>query len=108
MRLLLVLAGSILLSTYSARAQEAGDAAKGAEYARRNCAECHGVRPVDVESPRPPIATFRAIANTPGMTGTALAVFFRTPHRNMPNLIVAEQDRADLISYILSLRDQAR
>jgi hypothetical protein len=50
--------------------------------------------------------TFRAIANTPGMTALALTVFLRTPHRNMPNLIISDSDRDNVIAYILSLRDK--
>jgi hypothetical protein len=40
------------------------------------------------------------------MTGLALAVFLRTPHRNMPNLIISDRDRDNVIAYILSLRDK--
>jgi hypothetical protein len=39
------------------------------------------------------------------MTGTALAVWFRTPHPTMPNFIFAPADRDNLIAYILSLRN---
>jgi hypothetical protein len=50
--------------------------------------------------------TFKSIANAPGMTATALTVFLRTPHRNMPNLIISGSDRGNVIEYILSLRDK--
>jgi hypothetical protein len=50
--------------------------------------------------------TFRAIANTPGMTALALNVFLRTPHRSMPNLVISDGDRDNVIAYILSLRDK--
>jgi hypothetical protein len=50
--------------------------------------------------------TFRAIANTPGMTALALTVFLRTPHRSMPNLVIADSDRDNVVAYILSLRDK--
>ncbi len=103
-RSLLVTVGAVAVLSSSAGAQDVGDAARGMDYAKRHCAECHGVLPTDVASPRPPIATFRQIASTPGMTGTALAVWLRTPHKDMPNLIVASEDRSDLIAYIVSLR----
>ena len=51
------------------------------------------------------VATFKAIANTPGMTPTALAVWFQTSHPTMPNFILAPEDRDDVIAYIVSLRD---
>ena len=46
---------------------------------------------------------FRDIANTPGMTGTALRVFLRTSHPKMPNLILTPEETEDAIAYILSL-----
>jgi hypothetical protein len=47
------------------------------------------------------------IANTRGMTATALRVFLRTSHPKMPNLILTPEQTADVITYILSLRDSA-
>ena len=93
-----------LSSWHSAWAQEPGDAAKGLGYALQNCAECHGVREDERVSPRFNIATFKRIADTPGMTGTALQVWFQTPHPTMPNLILDEPDKRDVIAYILSLK----
>jgi mono/diheme cytochrome c family protein len=89
-----------------ATAQEPGDPARGLTYASANCADCHGILKTETESPRQGVATFKRIAETPGMTATALAVWLQTPHPTMPNLIVPPSDRADLIAYILSLRDQ--
>jgi hypothetical protein len=44
----------------------------------------------------------------PGMTGTALAVWFRTSHpvlpKTMPNLVIEDDDMDNVIAYILSLR----
>ena len=88
-----------------AAAQEAGDAAKGLAYAVRVCAECHGVLAIDRASPMMGLATFKAIANSPGMSGTALAVWLRTPHQSMPNLVIETEDRSNVIAYILSLRE---
>ena len=59
-------------------------------------------------SPRVGVATFKTIANTPGMTGTALAVWLRTPHKSMPNLIIEAEDRNNVIAYILSLGDDKK
>lgn len=88
-----------------ALAQESGDRARGLAYAEKVCAECHAVRPEQRLSPRSATATFKAIANTPGMTGTALAVWLRSTHKNMPDILIEPQDRADVIAYILSLKD---
>ena len=88
----------------STAAQEVGDARKGLAFAQKVCAECHGVAPGQLVLAAAP--TFRAIANTPGMTALALTVFLRTPHRNMPNLVISDSDRDNVIAYILSLRDK--
>ena len=49
--------------------------------------------------------SFQDIANTKGMTATALRVFLTTSHPKMPNLILTPEERSDVIAYILSLRD---
>ena len=49
---------------------------------------------------------FRDIANTPGMTATAIRVFLTTSHPKMPNLILTPAEIANVTAYILSLRDQ--
>ena len=96
---------SCLVSASLANAQQLGDAGRGLAYAQRQCSGCHAVQAGQLGSPRPAIATFKQIANTPGMTRTALTVWFQSPHSNMPNLIVEPGDREDVIAYILSLRD---
>ncbi len=106
MRTAMGLATAFMLAlTGAGAAQEAGDARKGLEYALKVCAECHGVRAGDPVSPRIGLATFKTIANSPGMTGTALAVWLRTPHKSMPNLVIEAEDRSNVIAYILSLKD---
>ena len=50
--------------------------------------------------------SFKKIANTPGMSVTALTVWSRTTHPTMPNLIIEPDDMDDLIAYILSLKDR--
>jgi mono/diheme cytochrome c family protein len=90
-----------LMGASPAGAQPTGDARQGLIYAQQNCSDCHAI----IGGRRAGIATFKEIANTPGMTRTALIVWFQTPHPNMPNLILAPSDRDDIIAYILSLRD---
>lgn len=99
-------AALIALSASAALAQEAGDAQRGLAYAKVNCAECHGVLASDVDSPRSGVAAFKRIAETPGMTGTAITVWLQTSHPTMPNFMIAPGDRADIVAYILSLRDR--
>jgi len=103
----LALAVTILLSaaTSSAAAQD-GDAAAGRAFVREACKSCHIVEP-DERATRSIVIGpgFRDIANTPGMTATALRVFLRTSHPKMPNLILTAEQTADVIAYILSLGD---
>ena len=90
---------------FAARAQEPGDPARGHTYAERHCAQCHGILPTERISPRSGLATFKTIAETPGMTGIAISVWLRTPHDLMPNLFIEADDRANVIAYIISLRE---
>jgi tetratricopeptide (TPR) repeat protein len=86
--------------------QDLGDASKGLAYAQRVCAQCHAVTRNQRVSPDANAPTFKAVADTPGMTATALVVFFRTPHRTMPNLVVEPDAMDDLIAYVLSLKSK--
>jgi hypothetical protein len=56
-------------------------------------------------SPEPTAPPFKDVANTPGMTETALTVWLRTSHPTMPNIIVEPADMDNVIAYILSLKD---
>ncbi len=88
-------------------AQEAADPYSGREFAQEICAECHAVLPEDKASPNAAAASFQAIANTPGMSRTALIVWFQTPHSTMPNLVVDGEKLDNVIAYILSLKDKS-
>ena len=87
-------------------ALDIGDARKGLSYARKVCAQCHNVSRSDAASPNSQAPTFRQVANTPGMSVTALTVWSRSSHPTMPNLIIEPNDMDDLIAYILSLKDR--
>jgi len=84
---------------------DVGDARKGRAYAENFCSACHNVLGTDATSPNKQAPPFRSIANTPGMSVTALTVWSRTSHPTMPNFVIAPEDMDDLIAYILSLRD---
>jgi mono/diheme cytochrome c family protein len=93
---------SIGLTARSAHAQE-GDARRGFALARQVCAECHAVRR-DQASPNPDAPEFETIASVPGMTAMALQAALQTSHDSMPNLILPNPERADVVAYILSLK----
>ncbi|MEM7750884.1 MAG: cytochrome c [Pseudomonadota bacterium] len=94
-----LLAGKALSATI-------GDRDRGLAFAKQNCASCHAIQPRQNLSPVATATSFQKISEVGGMTETALRVFFQTPHKQMPNLIIASDDQSDVIAYILSLRPQ--
>ena len=47
---------------------------------------------------------FEDIANTPGITETALFAWMTTSHPTMPNIVLEKKELTDVVSYILSLK----
>ena len=84
-------------------AQEYGDAVKGAIQVQQICGTCHGIArgegSTNVLAPN-----FSDVANTKGISGTAINVAILTPHHDMPNLILSAQERSDVIAFILGLK----
>ena len=95
-------------SACAANAQDpSGSSEAGRVYAREVCAPCHAFNAEQASQRMITVAPdFQSIANTSGMTATALHAFLRTPHPKMPNLILTPEQSADVIAYILSLRDR--
>jgi mono/diheme cytochrome c family protein len=93
-----------LLSVCHPAYAQTSDAARGKAYARAACASCHEVEP---GIPTPPFAqapSFSSVAATPGMTSMALNVWLTTSHPTMPNLIIPQKDKEDLLAYFAALR----
>ena len=86
------------------QAQEIGDRQKGLALARSVCSECHAIGREQDSSPNAP--TFAELANTPGMTTTALYAALTTKHANMPNLILGAERIRDVSAYIVSLKER--
>ena len=89
----------------TALCQQVGDAEEGFRYASEVCSGCHAVRREQLLSPYLGAARFVDIANTPGVTAIALAAVLRTSHETMPNIIVNDADMANVIQYIISLKE---
>src|SRR5947208_666319 len=107
MAMRVVLVASLLgMAGFSASAQDA-DARRGLAFASQTCAECHAVRAGE-RSPNGGAPAFDVIAAIPGMTTLALQAALQTSHRDMPNLILSANERADVIAYILSLVQKQR
>ncbi|MEQ1867248.1 MAG: cytochrome c [Micropepsaceae bacterium] len=103
------LVGSLILvgcadSQPAPSASEEGLSA-GRAYALENCAECHNVtRRAAGRRTKTGAPDFYAIANEKTTSVIGLNAFLMTPHPTMPNLIIAPEDRRNIIAYILSLR----
>ena len=87
-------------------AQDAGDSRRGRDFAERTCFGCHAVSPGQMQSRLTKAPSFQAIADTPGMTGFALNAFLRSPHKSMPNFVIASRDISDVVAYILTLKSK--
>ncbi len=98
------LAAALVVTSAGVRAQES-DVAAGHAFARNACQPCHAVE-AEQRTPRRIVIgpAFRDVANTSGITATAIRVFLRTSHPKMPNLILTPEETEDVIAYILSLR----
>src|SRR6516162_3023109 len=103
---IVMLAGTLAAITYAANAQEVGGNSEvGRVYAREACSPCHAVTAEQRSQRTIAIAPdFQTIANTSGMTATAPSRL--SPHPKMPNLILSPEQSADVISFVLSLRDR--
>ena len=98
----------VAASASPANAQDtSGNPEAGRVFARQVCSPCHAVTAEQASQRTITIGPdFQTIANTPGMTTTALRAFLQTPHPKMPNLILTPAQSADVIAFVLSLRDR--
>ena len=71
---------AVALSSGPALAAEPGDPARGLSYAEKFCAGCHGVEAKDQSSPNSEAPTFKAVANSTGMSSTALTLWMQKPN----------------------------
>jgi mono/diheme cytochrome c family protein len=105
MRLLRLLALPSLVWIGAATAQGLpGDPEAGGKLAREVCAACHIVSKDQLHDPGVGAPTFFEVVAHPSVTALSLRVFLRTPHANMPDLMLTPDETDDIISYILTLR----
>ena len=98
-----VLVVSLLVSSQT-QSQQIGRPEAGRRLAEQICAQCHAVEKQTFMSPNSAAPRFDVIANTPGMTATALSVALQTSHRDMPNITLDPDELSSVILYILSLK----
>ncbi|MGF1608375.1 MAG: c-type cytochrome [Kiloniellales bacterium] len=97
--------GLLALAAAAAQGQDSpGDRVAGRQFALQVCAECHLVAAEQLLDPLVGAPPFYEIAERPSTTALSLRVFFRTPHLDMPNLMLTPQETDDVITYILSLK----
>jgi mono/diheme cytochrome c family protein len=95
---------ALIALTSQVSAQEFGNVKKGAALAQVSCAQCHATRAGQYRSPNPMAPNFSSIATTLGMTDRALRVWLQSSHPTMPNLVLTNDERDDVVAYIMSLR----
>lgn len=99
------LTAALVLASTAAHAQSLpGNVSSGSNLALRICSDCHVVAETQRRPATDGAPPFAAVANRPGTTPLSLQVFLRTPHRNMPNLILTPAETDDIVAYILSLK----
>lgn len=97
--------GLALIAT-DAAAQEQGEAARGRVYAEQVCGECHAVGPEGGTVGIIDAASFRDIANKPGMSAMAIATWMQSEHTDMPHIVPEPDEINDVVAYIVSLKKQ--
>jgi len=101
----LATAAAVTVAAGGVQAQGVGDARDGLATAGEVCAECHAIQKGQARSPNARSPTFVELANAPGMTAAALTVALTTPHAGMPMFILTPAQRANIIAYILGLKE---
>jgi cytochrome c len=85
-------------------ARDLGDVDVGQDLAQRVCATCHRVQKGETDEKFLDVAAFQTLANNPAKTALSLRVFLKSPHRDMPDLILSEAEIDGVIAYIQSLK----
>ena len=106
MERLICLMTALALSAAASQVHAQGTPQQGLAEARQVCSDCHAIQKGLVRSPNSRSPTFVELANTPGMTATALLVALTTPHAGMPMFILTSEQRENIIAYILSLKGE--
>lgn len=84
-----------------------GDAAAGRKLAIKECSRCHSVRARENILQHYNAPTFEDVAANPQTTAISLRAFLQSSHPTMPDFVLSETERDNVIAYILSLRRQS-
>lgn len=81
-------------------------AARGEAVVAQWCAECHAIPGIRAPRDSPGEApSYREIAERPGRDARYLSAFLREDHFPMTTYRLFDRERDDVVTYILSLRD---
>jgi mono/diheme cytochrome c family protein len=97
------------LTVFAAGADLKGDPVAGHTFAASHCAECHAVD--DRKAPPTSKAgapSFQSIADAKTTTAAGLYVFLVSQHESMPQFMINEDDRQNVIAYIMSLKRRGK
>jgi len=81
-----------------------GDPVAGRIFAERECGDCHDTSRDGTAYPLNAAPAFIDVADQRSTTALSLRVFLRSTHRDMPDLMLTQQEQDDVIAYVLSLR----
>ena len=96
----------LLFATFAMAQDLPGDPVKGRDLSRKLCSECHYVDRQWADLYVFEAPSFTDIARESDHTEMSLRVFFVSPHLRMPNIILEDTQKDDIISWILSLRKE--
>ena len=84
-----------------------GDVAAGHKLAVKECSRCHSIGGRDPILQHYNAPRFDDVAAKPQTTVISLRAFLQSSHPTMPNFVLSETERDNVIAYILSLRRQS-
>ena len=82
------------------------DAANGLRLSRLMCKSCHIVEQDQREAVPSGVPSFFEIAKLPSHTEETLVNYILFPHPKMPNVSLTRYELTDIVTYILTLKDQ--
>ena len=98
------LTGTLTVLSATAIAQELGSPMRGQRVAEMICSECHAIEKGATRSANTHAPTFQSLAKTPGMNAMAFRVWLRSSHKEMPNIMLKNEEVDDVIAYVQTLK----
>ena len=81
-----------------------GDSTAGYDLANKVCIYCHDVDRGGAGLSEKGAPAFQDVADNPGINPISLRVFLRSPHEDMPDIILTETQTDDIVAYIMGLK----